>query len=114
MTGLASDGEYLYLSSRSQNRIYRYTLPRLSGRTSILAQASAGKTADIAMDGAGNFWVADTSSEYSLRLYDIEGSAVTAISSETLPSVTGVAVDDTGKLWVSSTDGYIYGIEINI
>ena len=66
------------------------------------------------MDPDGGFWVADTASEFPLRLYDQDGTEAAAISTEILPSALGVAMDESGKLWVSGNEGYIYGIQINL
>ena len=114
MTGLAAHVDYLYLASRSQNRVYRYSLPGIYGRTSSTPFGRDSKTWDIARDSQGRIWAAMDGGTYALGCFDAAGDMVLGISRDLVPQATGVAMDDGGILWVSSNeDGRIYGIDVS-
>ena len=104
MTGLAAQLDYLYVSSRSQNRTYRYSLPGISGRTSSTPFGGNSQTCDIALDSGGRIWVASDDSRIPIRCCDSSGNTVKEISNTINSSATGMTIDDDGHLWVSNND----------
>ena len=107
--------DYLYVSSISQNRTFRYSLPGIFGRTSATNFGEGGETEDITRNAQGLIWVATGTSSMPLRCCDSSGNTVEFISSDVITSASGVTVDDCGKLWISNNeDGKIYCIELNI
>ena len=101
MTGLYADGDYIYISSRAQNRSFRYSLPGIQGRTSSTAFGSGSRPLDIARGPDGIIWTATENSDMPLRGYDRSSRMVSYIDPSLVHSPVGVAVDDEGFLWVS-------------
>ncbi|MCK5116441.1 MAG: hypothetical protein KAR44_07545 [Candidatus Aegiribacteria sp.] len=113
MTGLAAHMDYLYVSSRSQNRTYRYLLPGISGRTNSTPFGGNSRTWDIARDSMGLIWVATDDSGIPVRCCDSSGNTVVEVGSNTISSATGVTLDDEGHLWVSNNDDMLlYRIDV--
>ncbi|MFO8182806.1 MAG: hypothetical protein R6U39_01400 [Candidatus Aegiribacteria sp.] len=114
MTGLAAHGDYLYLASRSQSRTYRYSLPGIYGRTAAIPFERGSGTLDIARDPRGLIWAADEKGDCSLKCYDTAGTVVAGVGRDLVSSASGVAMDNSGILWVSCDDDRtIYGIDVS-
>jgi len=103
VTGLYADGDHIYISSRAQNRIFRYSLPGIQGRTSSTAFGSGSRTLDIAGGSDGIIWTASQNADMPLRGYDSSSRQVSYIDPSLVQSPAGVAVDDEGFLWVSES-----------
>lgn len=101
MTGLFAEGDHLYVSSRSQNRAYRYTLPDIWGRTSTTAFGSGSRTRDIAGSPEGFIWVASGDEDMPIRCYDRTSRLVGHVDPSLVQDAAGIAVDDEGFVWVS-------------
>lgn len=113
MTGLAAQDDYLYVSSRSQNRVYRYLLPYISNRSSSTQFGSGSNTRDIARDTNGDIWVASDNAEAPLRCYSSDGTFKKYVDPGIVSSATGVAIDDEGYVWVSDNEAAkIYRIDV--
>lgn len=105
MTGLSAYENYLYLGSRNQNRVYRYTLPGISTRTEFTYMAGYSMTCDIAMDGANDLvWVASESTALALKCYDSNNTMVDYVDISLIPNARGLALDPNGYLWVSDVE----------
>lgn len=114
MTGLAAHMDYLYLSSRAQNRTYRYSLPGMHGRNANVRFGNDSRTRDIARDSDGLIWVATDDSEIPLRLYNSSGRMVSSISGDIVSSATGITIDIEGNLWVSNNgEGIICCVDLS-
>ena len=114
MTGLAAHVDYLYVSSRSQNRTYRYSLPGISGRVNSTTFGGNSRTWDIARDSMGLIWVATDDSGVPVRCCDSSGNTVNEISNSIISSATGITIDDDGHLWVSNNDDtMLYHIDVS-
>ena len=114
MTGLAAHMDYLYVSSRAQNRTYRYSLPGMYRRSSSTRFGNNSRTRDIARDSEGLIWVATNDSEIPLRCYNTSGRMVSSISGDVVSSATGITIDTEGNLWVSNNEeGIIYSIDLS-
>ncbi len=97
MTGLSAYGNYLYLGSRNQNRVYRYTLPNITTRTDFTYMAGYSMTCDIAMDGANNLaWVASESTSLAVRCYDNSNTMVDYIDISLIPNARALPSIPTG------------------
>ncbi len=114
MTGLAAkDSNYLYVSSRNQNRTYRYTAPAIASRYSYIYYTSANQSRDIAITPEGNIWVAFESTSMPLRLYNTSNVMIDNILSDLVPNARGVTLDESGYLWVSDIENdCIYKIDM--
>jgi len=113
VTGLAAHVDYLYVSSRSQNRTYRYSLPGISSRMNSTPFGRNSQTRDIARDSMGLIWVASDDSRVPVRCCDSSGDTVKEINSDILSSAAGVTIDDEGHLWVSNNDDMmLYRIDV--
>ena len=105
--------DYLYVSSRSQNRTYRYSLPGISGRMNTTPFGGNSRTWDIARDSMGLIWVASDDSQIPVRCCDSSGNTVKEISNSIISSATGMTFDDDGHLWVSNNDdNMLYHIDV--
>jgi len=105
--------DYLYVSSRSQNRTYRYSLPGISGRMNSTPFGGSSRTWDIARDSTGRIWVASDDSSIPVRCCELSGSTAVEISNSIISSATGMAIDDDGHLWVSNNDDtMLYHIDV--
>ena len=105
--------DYLYVSSRSQNRTYRYSLPGISGRTNSTPFGGNSRTWDIARDSTGRIWAASDDSGFPVRCFELSGNTVIEISNNIISSATGVTIDDEGHLWVSNNDDMtLYRIDV--
>ncbi len=105
MTGLSAYGNYLYLGSRNQNRVYRYTLPNITTRADFTYMAGFSMTCDIAMDGANNLvWVASENTSIAVRCYNNSSTMVDYIDVSLIPNARGLALDPNGHLWVSDVE----------
>ncbi len=103
----------LYLSSREQNRTYRYSLPGVHGRNDSTRFGNNSRTRDIARDSEGLIWVATDDSEIPVRCYNSSGRMVSSISGDIVSSATGITIDTEGNLWVSNNqEGIICSIDI--
>ncbi|NOQ23063.1 MAG: hypothetical protein GQ565_10515 [Candidatus Aegiribacteria sp.] len=96
--------DYLYVSSRSQNRTFRYSLPGISDRTNSTPFGRNSRTWDIARDSMGRIWVASDDSKVPIRCCDSSGNTVKEISGNIISSAVGITIDDDGRLWVSNND----------
>ncbi|MCD4776623.1 MAG: T9SS type A sorting domain-containing protein [Candidatus Aegiribacteria sp.] len=114
MTGLAAKDNYrIYVSSRNQNRTYRYTAPSITSRYSYIYYTGGSQTRDIAITTEGNIWVATDWTSIPLRLYNTSNTMIDFIDNTLIPSACGVTIDDDGYLWVSDTDNdCIYKIDL--
>lgn len=115
MTGLSAYGNYLYLGSRNQNRVYRYTLPNITSMVSYTFLTGFSMTCDIAMIGADNLvWVASENTGLALKCYDNNSTMVDYIDIGLIPNARGLAIDPNGYLWVSDVDAdKIYQVDLN-
>ena len=105
--------DYLYVSSRSQNRTYRYSLPGVYGRTNSTPFERNSRTRDIARDSMGRIWVASNDSRIPIRCLDSSGNTVEEISNNIISSAAGLTIDDDGHLWASNNDDMmLYRIDI--
>jgi len=113
VTGLSASGNYLYLSSITQNRTYRYTLPGIAGRLSRNPFTGFSQTRDIAWLADNTVWVASDWTSVTLRLYNSAGTWVDYIPGSLVPYARGVAMDPEGYLWVSDMENdKIYKIDL--
>lgn len=115
MTGLSAYGNYLYLGSRNQNRVYRYTLPNITSMVSFTYLTGFSTTCDIAFTGADNLvWVASENTSIALKCYDANNTMVDYIPASMIPNARGLTMDPGGYLWVSDTDAEkIYQIDLS-
>ena len=114
MTGLAANGNYLYLSSTSQNYAYRYTLPGIAGRLSYTFYSGYTGTRDIGWCDNGDVWVASVNPTVPLRRFNDANYCVDFIESSLVPNARGVTVDPEGNLWVSDVENdKIYKIQLD-
>ncbi|HPF32485.1 MAG TPA: hypothetical protein PK907_05650 [Candidatus Sabulitectum sp.] len=105
MTGLSAYGNYLYLGSRNQNRIYRYTLPNITSMASYTYLTGYSMTCDIALNGADNLvWVASENSSIAVKCYDNNNTMVDYITTDLIPNARGMALDPSGYLWISDVN----------
>lgn len=105
--------DYLYVSSRSQNRTYRYSLPGIYGRTNSTPFGRNSLTRDIARDSVGHIWAASDDSRIPIRCFDSSGDTVEEISNSIISSAAGLTIDDDGHLWASNSDDMmLYRIDI--
>jgi hypothetical protein len=115
VTGLAAHIDYLYVSSAFQGRTYRFTLPEMYG---IIISTPTGRdfrTWDIALESMGHIWVTSDDPDMPVRCCESTGRTLAFVSSDIIPSASGLTIDDTGKLWAScNEDGMIYGIDVGL
>lgn len=105
--------DYLYVSSRSQNRTYRYSIPGVHSRASSTPFERNSRTRDIARDSMGRIWAASDDSRVPVRCWDSSGNTVEEINGNIISSAAGLAIDDDGHLWASNNDdGMLYSIDI--
>ncbi len=105
--------DYLYVSSISQNRTFRYSLPGIYGRTNSTPFERNSRTRDIARDSMGRIWAASDDSRIPIRCWDSSGDTVKEISNNIISSAAGLTIDDDGHLWVSNNDDMmLYRIDI--
>ena len=114
MTGLSAYGNYLYLGSRNQNKVYRYILHGITTITDFTSLTGFSMTCDIAMIGADNLvWVASENSSLALKCYDDNNTMVDYIGVDLIPNARGLAMDTNGYLWVSDVDAdKIYQVDL--
>ena len=113
MTGLSATGSHLYVSSRSQNRVYRYSLPYIDGRDSSTQFGSGSYTRDIARADNGDIWVASDNADAPLRCYNADGTFDKYVDPAIVSSAMGVAIDNEGYVWVSNLEtNKIYRIDV--
>jgi DNA-binding beta-propeller fold protein YncE len=114
VTGLCADGNTLYLSSRNQNRAYKYTLPGITSRLAYTFYTGAGTTCDIAYDPVNKYiWVASESTSIPIRCYDESNTMVDYILPDFIPNARGMALDPSGHLWVSDIlNDKIYQVDL--
>ncbi|NOQ21498.1 MAG: T9SS type A sorting domain-containing protein [Candidatus Aegiribacteria sp.] len=114
MTGLAANNATrLYVSSRTQNRTYRYTAPGITGRISYIYYSGGSQTRDIAITTNGNIWVATDLAVMPLRLYNTSNVMIDNIPAGLVPYARGVTMDESGYLWVSDiVNDKIYKIDL--
>ncbi len=114
MTGLAAHMDDLYLSSRSQNRTYRYSLPGLYGQIASTRFGSASGTRDIARNSEGLIWVATDDYRTPVHCYNSAGRMVSSVSGDVVSSAAGITIDTEGNLWISNNeDGIICCIDLS-
>lgn len=105
MTGLSAYGNYLYLGSRNQNRVYRYTLPGITAMVSYTYLTGFSTTCDIAMIGADDLvWVASENTSIALKCYDNNSTMVDYVDVGLIPNARGLAMDPNGYLWISDIE----------
>ncbi len=114
MTGLSASGNYLFLGSRNQNRIYYYTLPGVTTRKDFTFMTGFSATCDIAMNAADSLvWVASENTGLAIKCYDTNHTMVDYIPIDMVPNARGMALDPNGYLWVSNIDAdQIYKIDL--
>ena len=114
MTGLSVDGNYIYLSSRNQNRSYRYVLPNITTRTNYAFYTGASMTCDMVVNVPDSIvWVASESPSIPIRCYDTSNTMVDYITPDLIPNARGMAMDPEGYLWVSDIENdKIYKVDL--
>ncbi len=114
MTGLSASGNYLYLGSRNQNRIYYYTLPGIASRQDFTFMTGFSATCDIAVDATeGIAWVASENTSIAVKCYDDNNTMVDYIPADMIPNARGMALDPNGYLWISDIDAdKIYQVDL--
>ena len=114
MTGLSASGNYLFLGSRNQNRVYYYTLPTIATRKDFTFMTGFSMTCDIAMNAADSLvWVASENTSLAIKCYDTNNTMVDYIPVDMVPNARGMALDPNGYLWVSDIDAdKIYKIDL--
>ncbi len=113
MTGLSAQDNYLYVASRSQNRVYRYNMPAINNRAQHVYFSGYSQTRDIALTPDTIMWVASDNASIPLRGYNRSGTVVDHIDPGLVSSARGVAIDPDGYLWVSNMDtDEIYKIDL--
>ncbi len=107
--------DYLYLASRSQGRVYVYTIPDFLVRNSGTRLGGRGRTTmDIARDSGSRIWVAVGDGDYSVECYAPSGRMVAGVERSLVPHAAGVTIDGNGILWVSDdVESMIYGIDVS-
>ncbi|MCD4707635.1 MAG: hypothetical protein K8S62_07830 [Candidatus Sabulitectum sp.] len=115
MTGLSVSGNYLFLSSRSQKRVYRYTLPGITGRQLLLYMPAFNKTCDIAFNAGDSLtWAASETSDPAVKCFNTENEMVDYIDISLIPNARGMALDPAGFLWISDVDAdKIYQVDLS-
>ncbi|MCK5786286.1 MAG: T9SS type A sorting domain-containing protein [Candidatus Sabulitectum sp.] len=114
MTGLSVHGNYIYLGSRSQNRVYRYALPNITSRVNFTYFTGFSSTCDIAMDVPDNIvWAASTNTSIAVKCYDNNNTMVDYIPVSLIPNARGLTLDPSGYLWISDIDAdKIYQVDL--
>ena len=114
MTGLSASGNYVFLGSRTQNRVYYYTLPGIATRTDFSFLTGYSMTCDIAMNAADSLvWVASENTSLAIKCYDSNNTMVDYIDISMVANARGMALDPDGYLWVSDIDAdKIYKIDL--
>ncbi len=115
MTGLSASGNYVFLGSRNQNRVYYYTLPGVSTRKDFTYMTGFGATCDIAMNAADSLvWVASENTGLAVKCYDTNNTMVDYINVSLIPNARGMALDPSGYLWISDIDAdKIYQVDLS-
>lgn len=114
MTGLSASGNYVFLGSRNQNRVYYYTLPGITTRKDFSFLTGFSTTCDIAMNAADSLvWVASENTSLTIKCYDTNNTMVDYIGLDLVTNARGMALDPGGYLWVSDIDAdKIYKIDL--
>ena len=114
MTGLSASGNYVFLGSRNQNRVYYYTLPGITTRKDFSFLTGFSTTCDIAMNAADSLvWVASENTSLTIKCYDTNNTMVDYIGIDMVTNARGMALDPSGYLWVSDIDAdKIYQIDL--
>ncbi len=114
MTGLSASGNYVFLSSRNQNRTYYYTLPGITTRKDFSYFLGFSTTCDIAMNTTDSLvWVASENTSLAIKCYDTNNTMVDYIGIDMVPNARGMALDPDGCLWVSDIDNdKLYKIDL--
>lgn len=114
MTGLSASGNYVFLGSRNQNRVYYYTLPGITTRKDFAYLQGFSTTCDIAMNAADSLvWVASENTSLTIKCYDTDNTMVDYIGTDLVTNARGMALDPSGYLWVSDIDAdKIYQIDL--
>ena len=114
MTGLSASGSYLYLSSKNQNRCYRYVLPGITGLLQWTYFVGFTNPRDLAYLPDNTIWVASDNTTMTLACFNDDNDRIDYIMSDLVPYARGVAVDDAGYLWVSDiVNDVIYKIDLS-
>ncbi len=114
MTGLSASGNYLFVSSRNQNRAYRYTMPSIAGRNNYNQFSGYSSTRDIAWCPDSTVWVSSDWTSVTLRCYNKSGAWVDYIDASLIAHARGVAIDTDGYLWVSDMEAdKIYKVDLS-
>ncbi|RKZ02317.1 hypothetical protein DRQ21_09040 [Candidatus Fermentibacteria bacterium] len=114
MTGLSASGNYVFLGSRNQNRIYYYTLPNITTRKDFTYMMGFSTTCDIAFNATDSLvWVASENTSICIKCYDTNNTMVDYIPNTMIANARGMALDPGGYLWVSDIDAdKIYKIDL--
>ena len=115
-TGVALDGAgNLYIADWANQRIRKVDssgnistvagtgTQGFSGDTAAATAAQLNAPFSVAVDGAGNLYIADTSNQ-RIRKVDSAGVITTVAGREQLSSPYGVALDGAGNLYIADTD----------
>jgi len=94
-------GEKLYLGSRTQNRTYVYTLPRMLDGAGSTSFGGGSLSSDIERLPDGRTWVASEREDTPLCLLSPEGRVEMIVDTSLVPAAVGVTLDGEGFLWVS-------------
>jgi hypothetical protein len=115
VTGLSVSGNSIFLSSRSQNRVYYYVLPGIGGRKSFTYMMGFSATCDIAMNATDSLvWVASESTDLCIKCYNTNNTMVDYIPKTMIANARGMALDPSGYLWVSDIDAdKIYKVDLS-
>ncbi|MEA3265428.1 MAG: T9SS type A sorting domain-containing protein [Candidatus Fermentibacteria bacterium] len=115
MTGLSVSNNHIFLGSRSQKRVYYYSLPGITTLTLFSYLSGSGNnTCDIAMNAADSLvWVASESTEMAVTCYNSNNTMVDYIDISLVPNARGLTLDPSGYLWVSDIDAdKLYKIDL--
>ena len=114
MTGLSACGNYVFLGSRSQSKVYYYTLPGVTTRKYFTYMTDFSKSCDIAMNDADSLvWVASENTNLAVKCFNTTNAMVDYIPIGMIPNARGMALDPDGYLWISDIDAdKIYQIDL--
>jgi hypothetical protein len=114
VTGLSASGNYVFLGSRNQNRVYYYTLPGVTTRKNFTYMLGFSTTCDLAMNAADSLvWVASENTSICIKCFDANNTMVDYIPNTMIANARGMALDPGGYLWVSDIDAdKIYKVDL--
>ena len=99
----------IWVADSQNNRLEKF-----DSHGNYLSQFSTGPYSvptDVAIDRSGNLWVVASGSQVSIKEFDTSGDLLLSFGSRgtgpgQVETAYGLAMDSTGNLWVSDTDGY--------